>query len=317
MDALRSELSSFLRLVPPQQSARPTVLQEVPLDGFTRKLVSYGVPDGDLVEAFLFEPHSPKRQAAVVMLHQHNSEWSLGKSEIAGLAGDPLQAFGPTLARAGVLVLAPDAIGFESRCVTPGYGSGLAPRIDRPHGTANGWLQYYNHAMHRLVRGELLITKVLADVAAAVTVTRQLASTGRVGLAGHSHGGNVTLFAAALDTRVSFACASGAACSFRHKLSHGTGLDMALVIPGFAGRFDLDDLMRCTAPRKLFLVSSEEDPLSADATDLTAKAKSAFQALGVPDNLRHLRTGHGHALDPERFSAITEWLTHEASVSTD
>src|SRR5262249_30698813 len=157
-----------------------------------------------------------------------------GKSEIAGLTGDPLQAFAPPLARAGAVVLAPDAIGFESRCATPGYGNALAPRISRPHGTLNGWLQYYNHAMHRLVRGELLIAKVLADVATAVTAIQQFAGADRIGLAGHSYGGNITLFAAALDTRVSFACASGAACSFRHKLSHGTGLEMALVIPGFA-----------------------------------------------------------------------------------
>jgi dienelactone hydrolase len=317
MDTLRSEISAFLRLAPLEQSAPPTVLEEVPLDGFTRKLVSYGAPDGDLVEAFLFEPHSPKPQAAVVMLHQHNSEWSLGKSEIAGLAGDPLQAFGPTLARAGVLVLAPDAIGFESRCASAGHGNALAPPIKRPHGTANGWLQYYNHAMHRLVRGELLITKVLADVAAAVTAIQQFAGASRVGLAGHSYGGNITLFAAALDTRVGFACASGAACSFRHKLSHGTGLEMALVIPGFANRFDLDDLMRCTAPRKLFLVSSEDDPFAADATDLVANTKSAFQALGVSENLHHLRIGRGHALDTERFSAIAEWLTRQAGASTD
>jgi len=315
MDTLRSEISSFLRLVRLEQSTPPTVLEAVPSDGFTRKLVSYPTPGGDLVEAFLFEPHSPVAPAAVVMLHQHNSEWSLGKSEIAGLAGDPLQAFGPILARAGIFVLAPDAIGFESRCAAPGQGTALAPQINRQQGTANGWLQYYNHAMHRLVRGELLITKVLADVAAAVTVIQRFSGSGRVGVAGHSYGGTIALFASALDARVGFACASGAACSLRHKLAHGTGLDMALVIPGFAKRFDLDDLIRCTAPRKLFVVSSEDDPYAADAADLVANAEPAFRAHGVPENLRHLRSGRGHTLDSERFSAIAEWLTHEATTS--
>jgi dienelactone hydrolase len=315
MDRLRAELSSFLRLVPLEQSTPPTVLEAVPSEGFTRKLLSYPTPDGELVHAFLFEPNSPVPGAAVVMLHQHNSEWSLGKSEIAGVAGDPLQAFGPILARAGVFVLAPDAVGFESRCGAPGQGRELAPQISRPHGTAEGWLQYYNHAMHRLVRGELLITKVLADVAAAITVIQRISGAGRVGLAGHSYGGNIALFAAALDPRIGFACSSGAACSFRHKLVHGTGLEMALVIPGFAERFDLDDLIRCTAPRKLFVVSSEDDAYSADATDLVANAAPAFQALGVPENLLHLRSGRGHALDADRFSAIVKWLTHEATTS--
>jgi dienelactone hydrolase len=53
--------------------------------------------------------------AAVLVHHQHNSEWHLGKSEVAGLAGYPLRACGPALARAGLVVLAPDAVGFEDR----------------------------------------------------------------------------------------------------------------------------------------------------------------------------------------------------------
>lgn len=316
-NTLRFEIGSFLRITRLTQNIQPTVREAVQLDGFTRKLVSYEASDGEAIDAFLFEPHSPKPQAAVVVLHQHNSEWALGKSEIAGLAGDPLQAFGPNLARRGVWVLAPDAIGFESRCGLPGHGQALAPQISRPHGTANGWLQYYNHAMHRLVRGELLMTKVLEDVALAVTALQHLARATRIGLAGHSHGGNITLFATALDSRVAFACASGSACSFRHKLSHGTGLEMALVIPGFVDRFDIEDLMRCAAPRQLFIVSSEDDPYAADATDLVARAKSEFLALSAPNNLSHLRTGQGHALDTERFSAIVDWLTRQAIGASD
>jgi len=134
-----------------------------------------------------------------------------------------------------------------------------------------------------------------------------------VGLAGHSHGGNVTLFAAALDTRVAFACASGAACSYRHKLAHATGLDMSLVIPGFAARFDLDDLMRCVAPRRLFVVSSTGDPYAADAADLVARARPAFAAGGSEESLRHLRVEGPHALDAERFAAIVGWLSAQAS----
>ena len=139
-DVLHSEISSFLRFERREPRAPLTVLDEVPLDGYTRKLVSYGAPDGEPVQAFLFEPRSPKLQAAVIVLHQHNSEWALGKSEVAGLAGDPLQAFGPALARAGVLVFAPDVVGFESRWGRPGDGRELAPPINKPHGSAEGWL---------------------------------------------------------------------------------------------------------------------------------------------------------------------------------
>lgn len=306
-DALRAEMRSFLRLAEPAATVDLTVHDEATEESFARKSVSFATPDGDTVEAFLFVPDAAP-VGAVVALHQHNSEWALGKSEVAGLLGDPLQAFGPALARAGLMVLAPDAVGFESRRGAPGYGGTVGPNIDKAHGSPNDWLQYYNHAMFRLVRGELLMTKVLSDVAAAVTALRSLSPTSRVGLVGHSYGGNVALFAAALDTRVAFACASGAVCSYRHKLAHGIALEMALVVPGFASRFDFDDLMRCVAPRKLLVVSADNDPYSADATELVASALPAFRHLGVEGHLSHLRAGDAHKLDPGRFAAIVDWV---------
>jgi dienelactone hydrolase len=316
MDALRSEIRSFLHLQTPGHAAEPVVHDEVREVGFVRKTISYATADGDTIEAFLFEPHVPRHVPSVVMLHQHNGEWGLGKSEIAGLVGDRHQAFGPVLARAGVVVLAPDAIGFESRCGFTSVGRPLPPDMTERSVVSEGWLQYYNHAMHRLVRGQLLIHKILADVADAVSVVQKLAKTERVGVAGHAYGGNVALFAAALDTRISFACASGAACSYRHKLAHGTGLEMALVIPGFAERFDFENLMQCVAPRELLIVSSEGDPYAADAGALVAQAAPAFRAAGAERNLVHLRIGQGHALDAQRFSAIVDYLvTRSASDS--
>ncbi|MGN6791009.1 MAG: hypothetical protein ACTHJW_01325 [Streptosporangiaceae bacterium] len=47
------------------------------------------------------------------------------------------------------------------------------------------------------------------------------------------------MFLAAVDDRVGFTCASGAVCSYRHKMSVGTGLELAMVIPGFAASFDV------------------------------------------------------------------------------
>jgi dienelactone hydrolase len=239
IEARRVEIRAFLRLAPLRGPVRPVVHSQVQEPGFTRKLVSYVTDDGEEVQAFFFEPQVARHGGAVVLLHQHNGEWALGKSEVAGLAGDPFQAFGPALARAGVAALAPDAIGFESRWGHPGAGHVLAPEIRRPHGSVDGWLQHYNHAMHRLARGDLLMTKVLLDVDSAASALEALAQTDRVGIAGHSYGGNVALFAAGLNPRLEFACASGAACSYRHKLAHGTGLEMALVIPGVV------DQIRC------------------------------------------------------------------------
>lgn len=58
-------------------------------------------------------PETLGNNPAILINHQHNREHHLGKSEVCGLAGNPLQAFGPELAIIGFVVLAPDSICFE------------------------------------------------------------------------------------------------------------------------------------------------------------------------------------------------------------
>jgi dienelactone hydrolase len=314
MDSLRERLTSFLKLSPPGPAPEIDVVDRSRESGYDRSLVRYAAPDGDEIEAFLFEPSQASRRGGILALHQHNSQWSLGKSEVAGLAGDPLQAFGPALARAGVTVLAPDAVAFESRSGAPGWGTSLAPPIDKPYSSPEGWLENYNQMAHRLVKGDLLIRKVLTDSAAALSVLQNLKTVdpANLGVIGHSYGGTLALFLAAVDTRVAFACCSGAACSYAHKLSHGTGLEMSLIIPGFIEQFEIVDLLRCVAPRRLLIVSSDGDPLSADAGDLVRDAQPAFTAQDGSTHLEHLRVPGAHGLDERRHQEILTWALSRA-----
>lgn len=317
-DELRSEIAAFLSSAPPSSTDIPIVVHEsVEADGYTRRLIGYPSADGEEIPAFFFEPHVPADAAGVLVLHQHNSEWLLGKSEVAGLHGDPVQAFGPALAKRGVRVLAPDALGFEARRGRPVGPATFAPPITKPFGTPDGWLQYHNHAAHRLVRGELLMTKLAADTAAGVGALTRLTGVPEVGMLGHSHGGNVALFAAALDSRVAFTCASGAVCSYRFKLSRGIGLDFALMIPGFAARFDVDDLVRAIAPRRLFVVSADGDPYSADASEVVLRALPEFERKGCAAHLTHRRAHGPHALDADRAQSIVDWVAGQAGCDPD
>ncbi len=112
---------------------------------------------------------------------------TLGKSEVIGLFGDPWQAFGPSLARRGFVVLAPDSLCFEDRRT-------------RLQGTQAGegesdWLEHYNAMAHRLVRGDTLMRRVLTDALTAVSLLTEMPElAGRpVGTIGHSYGGNTVL----------------------------------------------------------------------------------------------------------------------------
>lgn len=309
---MRERIRSFLKVSLPACTPDAQFIGQEVEDGIKRSLICYAGPDGDRIEAFLFQPEAAEPRGAVLALHQHNSQWLIGKSEIAGLAGDSFQAFGPALARSGVMVLAPDCIGFESRLGSAGWGTSLAPSLSKPHSTSEGWLQYYNQMAHRLVTGDLLMRKMIEDSSAGLSVLENLSAARHLGVVGHSLGGNTALFLSALDMRVVFSCASGSLCSFRQKLSSQTALEMALIIPGFCDHFDFDDLLRCIAPRKLFVVSSEDDPLSADAESLVRAALSTFDELNCAGHLQHLRTAGGHALDRERFEAIIDWMTMQA-----
>ena len=266
---------------------------------FTRRLVRYRAPDGDLVPAYLLVPAGSGPFPAVVLHHQHNGEHHLGKSEPAGLAGDPLQAFGPALAAGGVAVLAPDSVGFEDR---RSHARGREPHADDGR-------RHFNELAYRLLEGDTLGRKVLADSALALSALAGLpfVDAGRMGMVGHSYGGNTVLFHFAVDARLAFGCASGSACSFRTRMAEGTGIELASVLPGIVRRFEVDDLVRCAAPRPLLLVSAADDPYSRDAHRIEASGREVYAALGAAERLQHERERGGHALTQSRFDRIVSW----------
>jgi dienelactone hydrolase len=306
-DELRRELQTFLRVWPPGPPPGVHVRSSSPEDGFVRHLVDLVTVD-DVIPGILAVPTGTGPFSAVVVLHQHAGQRHLGKSEVFGLAGDPYQAFGPALARAGFVVLAPDSIAFEDRRPA---GPGSDPRDD-------DWLQHYNALTCRLLAGDSLMRKVLADAMAAVSVllARPDVDPGAVAALGHSYGGNTTLFLTAVDDRVRFGCASGALGSYRRKVLDGTGIEMAEVIPSFTTRFDMEHVLAAVAPRPFLTVSGAEDQYAADAPDVIDAARAM---VGTPDAERsftHLRVAGGHALDAQRFQAIVDWLVHTAMHSS-
>ena len=300
IEELRRELVELLAFEAP---AAPRIerLETEAQRGYVRTLVCYPGADGRPIPAHLLVPDGEGAFPAVVVHHQHNSEYHLGKSEPAGVAGDPLQAFGPALARAGVVVLAPDSICFEDR---------RRQRSGREPDAAGDPLQHYNEFAYRLVTGDLLAHKVLTDSALAVSALAALPAVRgeRIGMLGHSYGGSTVLFHAPLDWRVRFACASGAACSYRKRIAEDTGIELAQAIPGFAARFDIDDLVRCMAPRPLLLASATRDPYSRDADAIARAARPAYAALAAPDALEELRVEGEHPLTAERFERIVAWI---------
>ncbi len=266
-------------------------------DGFTHSQLEYQGLEGDPITADLLMPDGDQPVGAVVMFHQHNGEFHLGKSEVMGLAGDPLQAFGPALASRGVAVLAADALTFEDR--REGV-RGVEP-------DEGDWLQHYNAMAYRLVNGDVLMRKCLDDAQRALSVllAQPRVDPERTGVFGHSYGGTTALYHGALDGRSAFVGVSGALASLRERQRRGTGINMFEVVPGLAEELDAHDLVRAISPRPLLVVSATEDPYSVDADRITDQASG--------DGVTAIRVEGPHALGRDRFDAIIEWLLEQAN----
>ena len=277
------------------------VLEKQKEEGYTRQLIRYD-SFGDKVPAYLLIPDKVNNSPAVLINHQHNSERHLGKSEVCGLAGNPLQAFGPVMAQMGFVVLAPDSICFEDRRKN---GHGITPLP----GNDDLW-QHLSAVSYRIIKGDNLMRTVLNDAMCGISLLASLPYVDgeRIGTMGHSYGGIIVQFLAAVDERIAFGCASGSACTYANRIENYVGIELASVIPGFNNKFDIYDLVSCIAPRLLLIVSAEDDKYSRDAPYIVEKALPSYAEHGAECNLHHRRYPGGHGLTQERFDCIIGWL---------
>lgn len=307
MANLRNEITEAIGVISPNTipHIEYRLLDSTKENGYTRQLIEYD-SYGDKVIAFLLLPEILHKNPAVLINHQHNREYHLGKSEVCGLAGNPLQAFGPELAKRGFVVLAPDSICFEERRKN---AHGIEPLSD-----GGDFWQHYNEMCYRIIKGDYLMKKVLDDAMNGITLLSNLTYVDNksIGTLGHSYGGNTVLFLSALDERIAFSCASGSACTYENRMINNVGIEMASVIPNFHSKYDIFDLVSCIAPRRLLIVSAEDDKYSRDALYIVEKASPAYSELKALNNLHHKRYQGGHGLTKERFDFIIEWLDSNA-----
>jgi dienelactone hydrolase len=276
---------------------------------FSLQKIMYRSRDEDSIPAFLWMPEGKGLFPAVLVHHQHNGEWHFGKSEVAGLVGNSLQAFGPALAQRGFVVLAPDSICFEDRRKNK--------RGTEPDTEEADWIQHYNEMSYRLIKGDSLMRKILDDASCGISLLSHLPQVdkSRIGCLGHSYGGNTVMFQAALDERIAFSCSSGAVCSYQNKMDNLTGIEMALVVPNIFPEWEINKVISLINPRPFLIVSAEDDKYAKDAMDMYQSAKAASQKKGIPFNMEHTRYSGPHALTQERFDRILDWMSEKARVN--
>jgi len=265
------------RKVPPDLQ----VYDEVKLQRYVRKTVSFASEAGDRVPAFLLLPHEPAgRVPAVLCLHQTTA---LGKQEPAGMGLKNL-AYAAELAERGMVTLAPDYPGFGDYKIdayAKGYVSATMKGI-------------WNHCR-------------------AVDVLQSLPEVdpARIGVIGHSLGGHNSLFVAAFDPRIKAAVTS---CGFTAFPKYIGGNLKGWSHKGYMPRidteygkdpkrmpFDFTEILGAIAPRALFINAPLKDANFevSGVQDCVAAATPVYELLGAKDAIQAVYPDAAHDFPPD------------------
>lgn len=232
----QAKLLALLGPFPERVSLEPRTLEVVDCGSYLREKVEYSTDRNERVSAYLCVPkrRGPKT-AAVFCHHQHNFEFTLGKSEVVDLAGHPDQAYAAELAERGYITFAPDAIAFEARNWSGGTFEA----------------EYYELAS-RLVRGHTLLAKVLHDAAVGndYLPSRPEVDAERIGFLGHSYGGRMAIWLAAVDHRIRATVSHCGCVGYADSLHRSAGIQMEFCVPGLMEHGDIEDIVALVAPTR-------------------------------------------------------------------
>lgn len=285
---------------PDPSPLRPRLRETVQKDGYRIECVTYEAEPDDLIPAWLLVPDGMDANhpaPAIAVWHQHNGEWHLGKSEPAGLAGNPAQHTGVALAKEGYVVLCPDALCFEER--------------QNPH-LRNGDFERFEFLRY-VVAGKCMAWKNILDMRRAVDYLRSRPEVlpQRIGCYGHSMGSTHTWLVGPWEPRlqclVGNCCLPTYAAIHHHQLLHC----FPNFVPGLSAFGDTPDIAALIAPRPLLLNFGETDsgsPIEEVRAGLERIA-AVYQQLNAPDHFRHyIEPNTGHALTARMWTNVRDWF---------
>ena len=233
---------------PDPSPLRPRVRETIQKNGYRIESVTYEAEPGDAIPALLLVPDgvdATHPAPAIAVWHQHNGEWHLGKSEPAGLAGNPEHHTGVALAREGYVVLCPDALCFEER--------------QNAH-LRNGDFERFEFLRY-VVAGKCMAWKNILDMRRAVDYlcSRPEVRPQRIGCYGHSMGSTHTWLVGPWEPRLQ--CLVGNCCLPTYAAIHRQHLLHCFpnFVPGLFAFGDTPDIAALIAPRPLLLNFGETD----------------------------------------------------------
>jgi pimeloyl-ACP methyl ester carboxylesterase len=316
-----SVIASWLGRVPDWPIAMSqTLLDAWDFGTFQLQKIAYHTEPGVAVRAYLLRPAVAPAVPVpgILALHQHNDEYAAGKSEVVGLvdhadyphlravppdrpppppASRTPFAYARELAERGYVVLAPDFLGFEEYRDQDEYYQDPA------------FIRLYEEMVSSkyLLYGSCLMAKHVHDVFVAVTMlaATQGVDPDRIGVIGHSLGGEVAAIAATLDSRIKAGVSSCGIVAYVHFEQSGRAESAETIIPGFrAVGYNFDFFLARIAPTPFLATYGLDEPGAAERQRL------------LPDSIEGLAFAGGHDFPTEIREQCYTFLDHQLHRAT-
>lgn len=298
-DAMRKKYQICLGGPFPEPPPLNTKIREViQKDGYRIESLTFEAQPGDRIPALLLVPDHVTADhpvPGVAVWHQHNGEYHLGKSEPAGLAGNPMHHTGVALVREGYVVLCPDAICFEER--------------QDPTGKLKNSAHERFEFLREVIRGRCMAWKDILEMKRAVDLlcSRPEVKSDRLGCYGHSMGSTHAWLVGPLEPRLK--CVIGNCCLPTYDAIEENHIlhCMPNYVPGWKNIGDTPDIAALIAPRALHLNFGEKD--SGSPIDFVRpglqRIADAYQKAGVPENFTSfIEPDKGHMLSEEMWNQV-------------
>jgi len=279
---------------------KPEIREITQKDGYRIESLTYKVEPNDRVPALLLVPdgiNANNPVSAVAIWHQHAGQYHLGKSEPAGLDGDPMHHTGAALAKEGYVVLCPDALCFEER---------------RSEHLEGGNFERFEFLRY-VVDGKCMAWKNILDMRRAIDYlcSRPEVKPDKIGCYGHSMGSTHTWLVGPWEERIK--CLVGNCCLPTYKAIHRTHLLHCFpnFIPGWFQYGDTPDIAGLIAPRALHLNIGELDggsPILEVREGVKTIAEYYKKANAEDKFSYYIEDGSGHILSDEMWNRAKNWF---------
>jgi len=279
-------------------------------DGYRLISINYEVEPGDRVPALLLIPDGVTEKMpapGVAIWHQHAGQFHLGKSEPAGLAGNPMHHTGVALAREGYVVLCPDALCFEDR-------------QDTTKKLKGHWFERFEFLRY-VVEGRCMAWKNILDMRRAVDVLagRPEVQENHLGCYGHSMGSTHTWLVGPWEPRLK--CLVGNCCLPTYKGIHREHMLHCFpnFVPGIFPHGDTPDIAALIAPRALHMNFGETDggsPIDEVRRGVKVIA-AAYESIHAENHFSHyIEKGSGHVLSKKMWQLTRDWFARHLKSTT-